>query len=343
MHAGPDLGPVGARPTPDSLLIRPSLPSARMVRTSLAVAILAALAFGLSALRGADEPAARAAVSPLHSQRARVLFVADGDTLRARLADGSVRLIRFTGINAPEIHRYKVRTAQVRGDCQSVAALRLVRRLLPVGSKVDLLAQNMASETGVRHRLRRLVWRLQPPHNIAAEELRLGLALWLPNRVENDDDPLFRSLAQRALSEHIGMYNPLACQGAPQPEDQPYLRLFVHPDAYRNDRRNLNDEYMAVSLAPGAPAPLNLGGWFVRDSALRHPVGPTPGLPFPAGAVLYPGQTVTVRVGCGPSGRPGEYSGGSLYWCERAPMFENSGDGGYLFDPVGNLRAGSIY
>jgi endonuclease YncB( thermonuclease family) len=314
-----------------------------MTRTAVLVVVLAALAYALSGLPGSTEPPARAAATPLHTQRGRVLFVADGDTLRARLSDGSVRLIRFTGINAPEVHTYKVRTAQVRGDCQSVAALRLVRHLLPVGSRVDLLAQNMASETGSRHRLRRLVWRLRSPHNIAAEELRRGLALWLPNRVENDDDPLFRSLAQRALSEHIGMYNPFACQGAPQPEDQPYLHLFVHPDAYGNDRRNLNDEYISLSLDPGAPAPLRLGGWFVRDSALRRPLGPVPGLPFPPDAVLTPGQTVAVRVGCGPSNTPGEYTGGSLYWCDPAPMFENSGDGGYLFDPVGNLRAGYIY
>jgi micrococcal nuclease len=312
-----------------------------MTRTPAAV--LAALACLLVAVPGAARAAARAAATALHTQRARVLFVADGDTLRARLPDGSVRLIRFTGINAPEVHRYKVRTAQARGDCHSVEALRLVRRLLPVGSTIDLKAQNMASQTGNRHRLRRLVWRLGAPHNVAAEELLRGLALWLPNRVENDDDPLFRSLAQHALSEGIGMYDPLACQGAPQPEDQPYLHVVVHPDAYGNDRQNLNDEYVAVSLAPGAPAPLRLGGWFVRDSALRHPVGPVPGLPFPPGAVLSAGQTVAVRVGCGPSNTPGEYTGASLYWCRHAPMFENSGDGGYLFDPVGNLRAGNIY
>jgi len=307
-------------------------------------AVLAALTYLLFAAPGLPEPPSGArAAAVFDTERARVLFVADGDTLRARLSDGSVRLIRFTGVNAPEVHRYKTRTAEVRGDCHSVQSLRLVRGLLHVGQMVELRAQNVGSQTGDRQRLRRLVWRPRPPHDVAAEELRGGLALWLPNHVEHHYDRLFRSLAQRALRLQIGMYAPLSCRATPQPADQPYLHVRVHGDAYRADRQHLNDEYVAITLRQGAPAPLRLGGWFVRDSALRHPVGSLPGLPFPPNATLSPGHTVTVRVGCGPNHRVDEYTGRSLYWCNHAPIFENSGDGGYLFDPVGNLRAGDIY
>ena len=58
------------------------------------------------------------------------------------------------------------------------------------------------------------------------------------------------------------------------------------------------------------------------------------------------GGSVRVYVGCGENSaaRPGRF-----FWCQKDSVFENadgrrhSGDGGYLFDPRGNLRASMIY
>jgi hypothetical protein len=56
------------------------------------------------------------------------------------------------------------------------------------------------------------------------------------------------------------------------------------------------------------------------------------------------GKTVYVHVGRGTS------SGAHFYWGRTAPVFDNPtgwpeyrGDGGYLFDPMGNLRASVMW
>jgi hypothetical protein len=75
--------------------------------------------------------------------------------------------------------------------------------------------------------------------------------------------------------------------------------------------------------------------------------GRRPGFVFPAWAQVPAGGELTLRVGCGPNdpAAPGE-----LHWCRPAPIFENVvngpthlGDGGYLFDPQGDLRASFTY
>ena len=58
---------------------------------------------------------------------------------------------------------------------------------------------------------------------------------------------------------------------------------------------------------------------------------------------MRPGQTVTVHVG------PGSNTADDFYWGQPATVFENSanggevGDGAYLFDPDGDLRAWMVY
>src|SRR6185436_16392612 len=81
---------------------------------------------------------------------------------------------------------------------------------------------------------------------------------------------------------------------------------------------------------------LQLGGWWVRDAMLRR-------FTFPAGTAVAPGATVTVHVGSGTSG------GSEFYWGLKTTVFENAGDarelgdGAYLFDPHGDLRAWMLY
>ena len=68
-------------------------------------------------------------------------------------------------------------------------------------------------------------------------------------------------------------------------------------------------------------------------------------LPLPRRARSCPaGGAVTVRVG------RGRASGNVFYWGLDEPVFENVtddgravGDGGYLFDPDGDLRAYEMY
>ena len=69
---------------------------------------------------------------------------------------------------------------------------------------------------------------------------------------------------------------------------------------------------------------------------------------FPAARSCRPGATVTVRTGHGTN------TADTFYWGRDSPVFENAlgpispeganrGDGGYLFDPQGDLRAAMVY
>jgi hypothetical protein len=108
--------------------------------------------------------------------------------------------------------------------------------------------------------------------------------------------------------------------------------VWANWDADGNDTSNPDGEWVKVrNLDPVAP--VDLSGWFVRDSALRRFV-------FPPGVVVAPGATVTVNVGI-------DGDGVTLFaWNLTRPVFENAtaddqgmGDGAYLFDPLANLRA----
>jgi hypothetical protein len=114
------------------------------------------------------------------------------------------------------------------------------------------------------------------------------------------------------------------------------LGLTVHPNAKGNDFENVNGERVKITNYDPV-TPVALDGWWVRDSALRRYY-------FPAWAVVPPGGSVTVRVGIGTDTET------TFYWGLSSPVFENArpdgrgmGDGAYLFDPEGDLRAWMMY
>ena len=80
-----------------------------------------------------------------------------------------------------------------------------------------------------------------------------------------------------------------------------------------------------------------LAGWWLRDSSLTT-------FMFPSWAVIPPGGTVTVRVGTGTD------SSYDFHWGLDHALFDNApgdnrgfGDGAYLFDSQGDLRAWMTY
>ena len=273
-------------------------------------------------------------------QTAPAVFVADGDTIRVRLG-GRVRTVRFTGINAMELSRYSSNPRRRRGACHGLEATALVDRAIRrSGGRVRLLAQRLSSRANSR--LRRSVWVRQGGRwrDLAALELRAGLALWLPNHIENAHNREYAVLAQRAAAARKGLYDPDACGGGPD-QDLP-ITVSVNWDADGNDEQNLDGEWIEVHNGGGRD--LSLGGWWVRDSFLRFGQDRVPGYRFPTSTVVPAGGTLRLRVGCG-AGRALEQ-----HWCLRETVFENvssgfgtMGDGAYLFDPQGDLRAWQIY
>jgi hypothetical protein len=141
-------------------------------------------------------------------------------------------------------------------------------------------------------------------------------------------------LTQRAAAAHRGLFSPNACGEGPD-EGHP-IKLWANWDAEGNDADDVNGEWVKIrNLDPVNPLPL--GGWYLRDSGLRR-------FTFPSGASIAPGGVVTLYAGQG-----GNF-GSEFFWGLTRPVFENAseddrgmGDGAYLFDPQGDIRAHMIY
>ncbi len=268
----------------------------------------------------------------------RVTFVADGDTIYVDIdGDGTAagRSVRLTGLQAMEQTVYPSRASQRRGECHAVEATARLDQLLKAGRyRVRLLAQHPESRSGSR--LRRSVavrvrgrWR-----DVGRTLLVEGHALWLPNAREHAWNRDYSVLAGRAAQTRRNLWDPSYC-GAGAAEGAP-VGLRVNWDADGNDNLDPNGEWIRVSN----PDPVNalaLGGWWVRDSALRRFV-------FPNGTSVPPGGEIRVYTGYG-NDSPTE-----LHWGLRFSVFENVtrderalGDGAYLFDPEGDLRASMTY
>lgn len=271
---------------------------------------------------------------------ARVSFIADGDTIRVTLG-GRTRTIRFTGINAMELTRYSKYPSRRRGACHGLEATAFVERAIKrSGGRVRLAAQKLSSRANWR--LRRSVWVRQGGRwrDLSKLEMRAGLALWLPNHVENAHNREYLRLAQRAAAARKGLYDPASCGAGPD-QDLP-LSVTVNWDADGNDAADVNGEW--VDVHNGGGRALRLGGWWVRDSWLRYGQDHVPGYRIPDATVVPAGGTLRLRAGCGPAGALEQH------WCLRESAFENvstgfgtMGDGAYLFDPQGDLRASQTY
>ena len=313
-----------------------------MRRRLLALAIALPAAIAAADTAGAERaPCAEGAKQPrCIVQDARAIFIADGDTIRVKLA-GRTRNIRFTGINAMELSRYSKYPSRRRGACHGLEATAFVERAVKrSGWKVRLAAQELSSRA--EQRLRRSVWVKQGGRwrDLAKLELQAGLALWLPNHVENAHNREYAVLAQRAAAAGKALYDPDGCGAGPD-QDLP-ISVTVNWDADGNDAGNLDGEW--VDVHNGGARELRLGGWWVRGSFLRFGHDRTPGYRLPSSTVVPAGETLRLRVGCGAAGALVQH------WCLKESAFENvssgfgtMGDGAYLFDPQGDLRASQIY
>ncbi|HEX2085644.1 MAG TPA: lamin tail domain-containing protein [Solirubrobacteraceae bacterium] len=265
---------------------------------------------------------------------AKVVHVHDGDTIEATVRGRALR-VRITGIQAMEQSVYSSFAARRRGECHAVAATNRLEQLVR-GSRgvVRLAAQDPRSRSGKRRRRSVAVrdgrggWR-DVGHVLVAE----GHALWLTNPVEWAWNAAYAAAAERAAAERRRLWHADACGAGPSAGAE--LDLRVNWDADGVDVANPNGEWIRVVNRSGRE--VALGGWWVRDSALRR-------YTFPAWASVAANDAVTVRVG------PGDASGNVFHWGLREPAFENPagdgravGDGAYLFDPDGDLRAFAIY
>jgi micrococcal nuclease len=259
----------------------------------------------------------------------KVTFVDDGDTVDVAIDGGSKRRVRVTGINTAELTRYSHKASKRRGRCHAVAATNQLERMIRKSHwRVRLVAQHASSHSG-HHRIRRSLQvriggRWQDP---GAVQLRTGLALWLPNRQEVAWNRSYREIARGAAARGVGLYNTSSCGRGPGAGAQ--LRVHVNYAAQGDDRVNVNGEWIEVRNLGGRP--VNVGGWLVKDSDLKH-------YTLPRWARVPAHGSIYVHVG------RGRAHGNDFYWGLPHALFDETiGDGGYLFDPQGDLRAWDIY
>ncbi len=284
----------------------------------------------------------------------RVVFVADGDTVDVQidtspLAEdvGVTARVRLAGVQAMELYTYSKDPARRTGPCHGVAATASLERMTPIGSRVRLAAQQLDARSGERFR-RSVATRAADGswQDVGSRQIARGHGLWLPNAQEYAWNRAYNLAAQQAAQSGLELWDRDACGYGPNQGST--LQVYARWDAEGTDGVDLNGEYIRIRNR-NKTTPVDLSGWFLRDSFLRPMTAtgePTrnPGYTFPTGTVVQPGQSITLHVGSGTDG------GGTFYWRQTSQALDNIsvgpvwlGDGAYLFDPQGDLRYWSIW
>jgi endonuclease YncB( thermonuclease family) len=305
------------------------------------LAVCLVLAAGLVAWPGVAQARSGSCLIPGAELRCsiwtgRVTSVGDGDTFYVYVSGARrVYKVRITGINAMEQTVYTDNPAARRGECHALeATARLEQLIRRGGGRVRLAALDASSASHRRWRRSVAVkingrWR-----DVGRTLISEGHAVWLPNWEEWAWNASYSRLAERAAAAHRGIWNPTYCGRGPS--DASPLRLTVNGDADGTDDDNENGEWIRIrNLDPVRT--VRLGGWMVSDST------PTNRYRLPDWVTVTPGETLTIRVGRGTD------TWTELFWGLRKSIFDNErtdhglGDGAYLFDPQGDLRAWMTY
>ena len=306
---------------------------------ALLPALLSASLLCLTAAASADAgtgpcfPGATGA--PCHFRMAKVTYVGDGDTVTVH-QNGDPRgrqyQIRFDAVQAMEMTRYSPKPSRWRGQCHAVNATRRVYQLIRAShNRVRLSAQVLRTDKEGRLTRWIAVRRNGRWQDLGEILMREGRTLFMNDVYDTAWNYRYDLLGQQAAQKHRNMWNTTACGAGPQ-QNLP-VRVWAQSDPFGVD--SAAGEWIKVQNR-SATETLDLGHWWVRDAMLRR-------FTFPAGTRVAPGDTVTVHVGSGQS------TARDFFWGLNITIFENSGDnrnlgdGAYLFDPQGDLRAWMLY
>lgn len=259
--------------------------------------------------------------------------VNDGDTVIVRL-DGRREVVRFLGVQAFELTAYNNDDpSKWRGECHAVPAARYVLRTVKrAGYRVRL--SSPAPRTDERNRLLRQVdvrlggrWR-----DLGQMMLRRGLVLWLHHVAEAGLNRRYSLAQQTAAARGAGIFRPEACGAGPAQDAAFELRIMSDPIG--EDTRN--GEWVRITNA--GPRSVTLGGWHLGNAGPK-----ADRFRFPAGTSIAPGRSITVFTGAGTAGATVFFRdlGHNLF--ENSDNGNGAGDGAYLLDPDGDVRAHTVY
>jgi endonuclease YncB( thermonuclease family) len=260
----------------------------------------------------------------LHHWYGRAVNVIDGDTVDVAIDGWGQEPVRMLTIQAMEMSINYLNL----GDCHGKEAKIKLERLVE-GRRVRLSALH-ADSRGQGRPLRYIEFQRHGRWIDAGYKLiRGGHALWFPKANEYVRNLEYHRAADRAARHHLGLFNPTFCGRGPAQDARLTMSLrYTGPGTADGEWMRINNHSArGVSLA----------GWYVRDSALRRHT-------FPRGARVGAGSSVYVHP------RYGTNTERHFYWDLGSAVFENPtgapehmGDGGYLFDPDGDLRAHRTY
>lgn len=267
--------------------------------------------------------------------RGFVARVTDGDTLRfARTPDrrtSNYDIIRLIGIQAPEVSRKGFHAGECNGDLAQAALVELAE-----GRKAVLASAHNTRDSDRGRDLRTVYVQHADGTwvDLAAEMMRQGWGQWFPKKTEPVHNLEYRQLADAAQAAHLNIWNPTNCGTAYSAGAT--LQMWIQSDPSGNDWKNVNGEYIRI-LNTSADVTADVSNWSLRDGSLNW-------LRFPNGTSIAPGRYLTVRVGMGRN------DADTLYWGRKRPVFSNlnvtpdyMGDGAYLIDRQGNVRASYVY
>jgi endonuclease YncB( thermonuclease family) len=292
---------------------------------------------GIATLVGvvATSGGASAASSGQHVwESGRVTRIADGDTLLVKVGHHTYT-VRNLGIQATE-------TAHNGGkpQCGAVAARRYLRRLA-LHEPVQLASMHRSSSS--LGRLLRTVYvgrsrNLNRDVDVQAAEMFRGFTLWHPDPNDSAHNLYYLRLQELAQAQHKRLWNPTFCgkgndQGIP-------LKVWINSDANGSDVKHVNGEWVGVENM-SATRTANLSHWDIRDGS--H-VG-DPAYRFPKHTKLKPGQVLKLHSG---SGHSSVKTRNFYNWGDAKPRWDDNlrhgmGEGAYLQDRKGNIRASATY
>jgi len=253
-----------------------------------------------------------------------VTNVVDGDTVDVKIQGDSSTVgavsIRNNGIQATE-----------KGQCHYSEAKAAMSKL--TYGKTVRLTTKYVTESSLGRPVRYVdVWNGTTWVDVQTALLTAGHGMYLDIGADTTRWRQHSLASQQARAKGIQLWDKDYCGSGPS-QSTP-LRVWVNFDGDGDENLNPNTEYIRV-LNTSSTA-LSLSGWWLRSG------GPTL-YKFPSTAKVPAKGYVTLRVGKGTNTTT------TFYWGFSAPYYPNTngaiarGEGAYLFDPQGDVRASAIY
>lgn len=272
-----------------------------------------------------------------------VKAVTDGDTVEVKTCRGVLE-VRQIGIQATETTK-----PDHMSQCGADEATNLMRKMLPIGSEVQLRATNYASSNNYEEVARpfRTIYAKDSEGkftiDVQAKLLAAGLSLWFPNSTnEYFHNFEYLALLSSAAESKTGLWSRTLCPNDLTPLDA--IEVWMNSDSPLSNE-NAFGEY--VLLHNKTDKVIDISKWSIRDTSLDLR---DEKFAFATGTKIGAGQVLTVYLGEPIPNYP--LSNNEISLGLTAPILQNpttssdkfTGDGVYLISPRttkggGNIRA----